>query len=81
MLASGLIDNSEAERFPLCHEVEGRPFPCQYVKVIPLQSWGGMLYSIWYMELQGVTEKTDVAQAEEWLHQVIDMCGWRVCLM
>ena len=69
-LTRGVTDSSDAETFPLCHEVGGRSFPCQYLKVVPLQSWGGVLYSIWYMELQGVAEKAAVLQAEEWLHQV-----------
>ena len=69
-LSSGLTDNAESERFPLCSEVGGRPFPCQYVKVVPLQSWGGMLFSVWYMELHGVTREASVALAQEWLQQV-----------
>lgn len=69
----GLIDNCESEKFSLCHDVGGKSFPCQYVKVVPLQTWGGMLYSIWYIELHGITDMTIVVQAEEWLHQVHNM--------
>lgn len=69
-LIRGLTDNSESETFPLRYKVGGKSFPCQYVKVIPLQSWGGMLFSVWFMELHGITDETRVSAAQEWQHQV-----------
>ena len=32
-LHSGLANNSEPETFSLKYEVEGRPVPCQYIKI------------------------------------------------
>ena len=67
---SGLMDNTESEIFPLRHDMGGKQFPSRYIKIVPLQSWGGMLFSIWYLELRGITEETCVMQAQEWLQQV-----------
>jgi hypothetical protein len=51
--------------------VGGKSFPCRYIKLIPLQSWGPMFaYSVWYMELHGTTEETRIVQAQLWLQQV-----------
>jgi hypothetical protein len=50
--------------------VGGKSFPCRYIKLIPLQSWGPMFaYSVWYMELHGTTEETRIVQAQLWLQQ------------
>ena len=71
LLCRGLADNAEPERFPMRHEVGGKPFPCRYLKLVPLQSWGPMFaYSVWYLELQGVTDQVRVSQAQQWLSQV-----------
>lgn len=68
---SGLADNSESETFSLRHKVGGKSFPCRYIKLVPLQSWGPMFaYSVWYLELHGVTEEAHVAEAKQWLEQV-----------
>ncbi|CAI8048563.1 Muskelin [Geodia barretti] len=76
----GLTDNSKPESFPLRHEVGGRPFPCQFVKVVPVQSWGGTLYSVWYLELRGITAKPVVSQAQKWLQQFCRKQALRLCM-
>jgi hypothetical protein len=36
-------------------------FPCQYIKIAPLLAWGANFnFSIWYVELKGISEKSIV---------------------
>jgi hypothetical protein len=54
---SGLKNDNSPETFTLKHEIDGHPFPCRFIRIIPLQSWGPSFnFSIWYVELQGVEE-------------------------
>jgi len=70
-LHSGLANNSEPETFSLKYEVEGRPVPCQYIKITPLQSWGpSFSYSVWYVELRGVMEEARVGEARRGYEEV-----------
>lgn len=67
----GLADNAEPEQFSLRYKVEDRPFPCHFIKLVPLQSWSPTFaFSIWYVELQGVTQTSIVGPAQQWLTQV-----------
>jgi hypothetical protein len=61
--------------------VGGKSFPCRYIKLIPLQSWGPMFaYSVWYMELHGTTEETRIVQAQLWLQQYCRKQALRLCM-
>jgi hypothetical protein len=43
----------------LRHTIVDHPFPCRYIKIMPLQSWGPSFnFSIWFVELIGVDSLT-----------------------
>ncbi|KAK9767545.1 hypothetical protein K7432_002597 [Basidiobolus ranarum] len=57
LLHSGLKNDKEPETFPLKYKTDNLIFPCQYIKIMPLMAWGvNFNYSIWYVELRGVSE-------------------------
>ncbi|XP_063385695.1 muskelin [Cydia fagiglandana] len=59
LLSAGLKKDSAPEVFRLRHRTtEGLYLPVQYLKIVPLQSWGPAYnYTIWYVELQGKTHE------------------------
>lgn len=59
------------ETFILRHTLGGYSFPCRYIKIVPLQSWGATFnFSIWFVELKGSDEYTEVEKAIDWFHSV-----------
>ncbi|CAG0919903.1 unnamed protein product [Notodromas monacha] len=55
LLEGTLRNDSMGENFPLKHTLNGSCFPCRYIKIMPLQSWGPCVnFSIWYLALRGV---------------------------
>lgn len=65
--SSGLKKDSAAETFRLRYRTpEGLYLPIQYVKIVPLQSWGPAYnYTIWYVELTGKNQEEFIANAME----------------
>ncbi|XP_068620110.1 muskelin [Battus philenor] len=55
LLAAGLKKDSVPETFKLRNRTaEGLYLPVQYIKIVPLMSWGPAYnYTIWYVELRG----------------------------
>lgn len=51
----GLKKDNFPETFNMRHKtIEGFYLPVQYIKIVPLQSWGpASNYSIWFVEFQG----------------------------
>lgn len=69
---SGLKNDSVPETFELRHTVGDRPFPCRYIKILPLQSWGPSFnFSIWYVELTGIDSWDVVKKSLDWFNEVI----------
>lgn len=67
----GLQNNSQPETFPLRHSIDGHVFPCNFIKIIPLQSWGQSFnFSIWYVELWGLCSPQVISSALNWVQQV-----------
>ncbi|CAB3257188.1 unnamed protein product [Arctia plantaginis] len=65
LLSAGLKKDSAPETFRLRHKtVEGLYLPVQYIKIVPLQSWGPA-YTIWYVELQGKNHEDLINYAME----------------
>ncbi len=63
----GLRNDSVAEMLSLRHTVDKRPFPCNFIKIVPLQSWGPNFYfSVWFVELYGVSDHTAVEPCLNW---------------
>nr|XP_049700727.1 muskelin isoform X2 [Helicoverpa armigera] len=67
LLTAGLKKDSAAEIFKLrCKTSEGLYLPVQYIKIVPLQSWGPAYnYTIWYVELTGKNQEQIVSNALE----------------
>ncbi|KAJ2948601.1 hypothetical protein O0L34_g7856 [Tuta absoluta] len=65
LLSGGLKKDSAPETFRLRHRtLEGLYLPVQYLKIVPLQSWGPAYnYTIWYVELQGKNHKELISNA------------------
>ncbi|OWR42316.1 muskelin isoform X2 [Danaus plexippus] len=67
LLKAGLKKDNSTETFTLRHRTsEGLFFPVQYIKIVPLQSWGPAYnYTIWYVELNGKNQEDFVNNALE----------------
>ncbi|CAG9795846.1 unnamed protein product [Diatraea saccharalis] len=65
LLSAGLKKDSSPETFRLRHKtVEGLYLPIQYIKIVPVQSWGPAYnYTIWYVELQGKNQEELISYA------------------
>ncbi|KAL0073983.1 Muskelin N-terminus-domain-containing protein [Phycomyces blakesleeanus] len=62
ILHQGLRNDNQPEEFPLRHAANNMAFPVQYIKIVPLTTFGEKFnYSIWYIEFCGVTDK-DIIQ-------------------
>lgn len=49
----------------------GQPFPCRYIKIVPIQSWGPSFnFSIWFVKLSGIDNWDVVQPALEWFKSV-----------
>ncbi|KAI9007518.1 Muskelin N-terminus-domain-containing protein [Phycomyces nitens] len=81
ILHQGLHNNSEPETFQLQHTVNGVAFPVQYIKIVPLVTFGEKFnYSIWYIELCGVTDKTTIQKVVEDYQKLKEIETMRLCL-
>ncbi|XP_022814581.1 muskelin [Spodoptera litura] len=67
LLTAGLRKDSASEIFRLrCRTAEGLFLPIQYIKIVPLQSWGPAYnYTIWYVELTGKNQEQIISNAME----------------
>jgi len=81
LIDSGLRNDSQPETFPLRHRVNGQYFPCQYIKILPIQSWGPSFnFSIWYVALNGDDNSSVVQPAIEWHRTFREEEAIRLCL-
>ncbi|KAI4496372.1 hypothetical protein M0804_000182 [Polistes exclamans] len=82
LLVSGLNNDSTAQTLELKHVLghEGNLFPCRYIKIIPVHSWGpNFNFSIWFVRLHGITDPKIVQTAISWVdiyrqREVIRLC-------
>ena len=71
LCTSGLNNDSSPETFILRHTLGDLPFPCRYIKIVPLQSWGSSYnFSIWFVELKGSDSLDEVKKAVQWFDKV-----------
>ncbi|KAG0188949.1 Muskelin 1, intracellular mediator containing kelch motif [Apophysomyces sp. BC1034] len=57
ILHQGLRNDNEKETFRLRHVSNNLVFPVQFIKIVPLSTFGDNFnYSIWYVELNGIEE-------------------------
>lgn len=63
----GLRNDNEPETFTLKFKSTGDVvFPCNYIKIVPLMAWGANFnFSIWYVELRGISDTDLVAKAHQ----------------
>ncbi|KAI9560300.1 hypothetical protein GHT06_014315 [Daphnia sinensis] len=81
LLNSGLKNDNQPETFSLKHLVEGKMFPCRYIKIVPVQSWGPSFnFSIWYVELMGTQEWDAVKPCIQWYNAYREREAIRLCL-
>ncbi|XP_069681633.1 muskelin [Periplaneta americana] len=81
LLENGLKNDSTAETFQLRHTVGDRPFPCRYIKIMPLQSWGPSFnFSIWFVELTGIDDWEVVKPCMDWFNTYREREVVRLCL-
>ena len=77
---SGLKNDSAKETFRLRHTVVGHLFPCKYIKISPIQSWGPSFnFSIWYVALNGDDSEETVAPAIKWHEEVAKIDQTKGC--
>ncbi|XP_061418708.1 muskelin isoform X2 [Lethenteron reissneri] len=67
LLASGLKNDHNKETFSLKHKIEDQMFPCRWIKIVPILSWGPSFnFSIWYVEMHGVDSPDVVLPCLHW---------------
>ncbi|CAG0889290.1 unnamed protein product [Darwinula stevensoni] len=81
LLEKGLRNDSSPESFRLKHVISGHVFPCRFIKIVPLQSWGPSFnYSIWYVELHGIDDWDVVKPSMNWYNTYREDEAVRLCL-
>ena len=69
---SGLKNDTSPETFPLRHSLNGHYFPCRYIKIVPLQSWGPSFnFSIWHVSVEGEDSTKVIEPSLAWHDQVV----------
>ena len=67
LLESGLKNDNNPENFNLKHQLNRQYFPCRFIKVVPIQSWGPSFnFSIWHIALWGDDNPEVVKTAPDW---------------
>ncbi|KAK7582298.1 hypothetical protein V9T40_013743 [Parthenolecanium corni] len=81
LLDSGLNNDTKPETFTIRHTLGGQPFPCRFIKIVPLQSWGSSFnFSIWFVELRGTDDNVIIEKAVDWFHSYREKEVIRLCL-
>lgn len=72
------------QTFVLKHRLQPnspQPFPCRYIKILPIQSWGPSFnFSIWFIELKGYDDRLLVSSSFKNLIEVREKEAIRLCL-
>ncbi|XP_070558105.1 muskelin-like [Ptychodera flava] len=81
LLQSGLKNDHIKETFELKHKIEDHVFPCRYIKIVPIMSWGPSFnFSIWYVQLNGYDSPEMVQPCLKWYNQYREREAIRLCL-
>ncbi|XP_023228527.1 muskelin-like [Centruroides sculpturatus] len=81
LLNSGLKNDHVPESFNLKHSINNNMFPCRYIKIVPIQSWGPSFnFSIWYVELKGNDDWELVKSSMKWFNYYREREAIRLCL-
>jgi hypothetical protein len=77
----GLRNDNEPETFTLKYKSNDVVFPCTYIKIVPLMAWGANFnFSIWYVELRGVSDGSLVQRAHQDYIEHRETEAIRLCL-
>jgi len=81
LLTGGLKNDSLKETFTLKHELEGQKFPCKYIKIDPVMSWGtNFNFSIWHVALKGIDDAETIRPCVKWYQNYREREAIRLCL-
>ncbi|XP_019861393.1 PREDICTED: muskelin-like, partial [Amphimedon queenslandica] len=80
-LAEGELKNDGcSETIALRHTLKNGPFPCLYVKIVLLDTWGQTNFSLWHVDLLGITDPSIVKGAAHRLKEFQQEEAVRLCL-
>ncbi|XP_039276619.1 muskelin [Nilaparvata lugens] len=81
LLDSGLKNDNVPETFELRHSIDDQLFPCRFIKILPLQSWGSSFnFSIWFVKLSGIDSWDIVKPSLDWFLEFQKREAVRLCL-
>ena len=81
LLSDGLKNDSNKETFALRHELKGKMFPCLFVKIVPIESWGPSFnFSIWHVSMRGVDDYETIRPCLKWYNDFREQEVIRLCL-
>ncbi|ORX50570.1 hypothetical protein DM01DRAFT_1384804 [Hesseltinella vesiculosa] len=81
LLHAGLKNDTELESFELRTHSNHMVFPIQYLKIVPLATFGANFnYSIWYVQVQGVKDRKIMTNVVAQYHQYQEFQTTRLCL-
>ncbi|XP_012567064.2 muskelin isoform X1 [Hydra vulgaris] len=81
LLTSGLKNDNKKETFSLKHELQGKKFVCEYIKIVPVASWGPSFnFSIWHIKLFGIDDAKIVQPCLKWFNNYREQEAIRLCL-
>ncbi|GAA5813656.1 hypothetical protein MFLAVUS_007141 [Mucor flavus] len=81
LLHKGLTDDNKAESFPLIYKFNDLIFPIQYIKIVPLATFGANFnYSIWYVEIRGIKDDQLMSKVYDAYTTYKEMETIRLCL-
>ncbi|RWS09436.1 muskelin-like protein [Dinothrombium tinctorium] len=81
LLDSGLKNDSQPETFTLKHTIKAHLFPCRFIKITPIQSWGPSFnFSIWHIQLKGNDDPSVVKESLIWFNHYREREAIRLCL-
>ncbi|GAA5806192.1 hypothetical protein HPULCUR_011722 [Helicostylum pulchrum] len=81
LLHKGLTDDNKTESFPLIYKFNDLIFPIQYIKIVPLATFGANFnYSIWYVEIRGIKDDELMSKVYDAYTTYKEMETIRLCL-
>ncbi|KAI9497069.1 Muskelin N-terminus-domain-containing protein [Zychaea mexicana] len=81
LLHTGLQNNTEPESFSLLYALRNLIFPVQYIKIVPLATFGpNFNYSIWFVGLKGHSDERTMNQVMYEYQNYREMETIRLCL-
>ncbi|KAI8060871.1 Muskelin N-terminus-domain-containing protein [Gongronella butleri] len=81
LLHNGLKNDTEQESFELRTRASQMVFPIQFLKIVPLATFGANFnYSIWFVMVEGIKDRDTMANVVKQYHQYQEFQTTRLCL-